>query len=141
MDCILDNINVPQRTEMYNILWLVNYLETPKGNLSIAICSKECKTAFITPANDELKPLIVQDVIINENSICEDSSFCLNINCQHNDNNSDKFAAAMKIPVEDIEFDALVQRCQEINEYIQHEFDDYALGTIKLFEKPYLAWK
>ena len=141
MDCISDNIKVPHQVEMYNILWLVNYLETQKGNLSVALCSKECKTAFITTANDELKPMIVQDVIINENSICEDSSFCLNIGCQHNDNNPDNFAAAMKIPVEDVEFDALVQRCQEINEYTQDEFNDYTHGSLKLFEKPYLAWK
>ena len=141
MDCISNNINVLENIKSFNILWLVNFLETSKGNLSIAVCSKECKTAFITSANDELKPLIVQDVIINEDSICEDSSFCLNTSCQHNENTCDKFAAAMRIPNDEINFDALVQRCQEINEYIQNEFDDYTLGTIKVFERPYLAWK
>lgn len=141
MNCISENINVSQKLEIYNILWVVNFLETSKGNMSIALCSKECKTAFLTSAKDQLKPLIVQDVIIGDNGICEDSSFCLNTSCQHNDNNLDKFAAAMRMPKNEIDFDALVQRCNEINEHIQDEFNDYTPGSLKLFEKPYLAWK
>lgn len=141
MDCISDNINVLDNIKSFNILWLVNFLETTKGNLSVAVCSKEYKTAFLTSANDQIKPLIVQDVIINDDGICEDSSFCLNTTCPHNENNLDKFAAVLKIPKNEINFDALVQRCKEINKYISNEFKDYTPGCLKVFERPYLAWK
>lgn len=126
--------------EKYQIKWLVNFLETTSGKMSIAICSKENKTAFLTSTKDYIKPMIVHDVFIEDNGICEDSNFCLNTNCKCNENNLDKFAAAMRMPKSEIDFDALVKRCNEINVLLKDDFLDHGDGGITYFEKPYLAW-
>ena len=134
------NINF-LKPETYQIKWLCNFLETSKGNMSIEICSKQKKTAFLTTANDNLKPLIIQDVIINESGICEDSKFCLNVDCEYNFNSHDDFAAAMNMPRNEIDFNALVKRCKEIDDLLLPEFIDFDMYCISIFEKPYLAWK
>lgn len=82
--------------------------------MNVAICSKQCKVAFLSPKGNLHKILSINDVLIDDNSICKDTNLCLNISCPHNRNNKASFAAAMNIPKKEINFASLVKLCNEI---------------------------
>lgn len=126
-------------SDKYLIKWLVNYLKLPTGNMDVAVCSKENKVAFLTSAKNLCKPLIVKDVFIEDNGICEDNNFCLNTLCAFNKNDKESFAAAMDLPKEETDFDALVKLCEKINFELLPEHMDFT-KPVMYFRTPFIEW-
>lgn len=132
----IKSISYPDK---YLIKWLVNYLKLPKSNISVALCSKQNRVAFLTYAGDKHKILTVKDVLTNDNGICTDSSFCLNTLCPFNKNDKESFAAAMNLPKEETDFDALVKLFEKINNELLPEHTDFT-KPIMYFKTPFIEW-
>lgn len=108
--------------KQYNICWLVNLLETNQGGVNFGICLKDNRVAFMDPASNVMKPFIVNDVFIEDNGICEDYRFCLNLECEHNKNTPEQYIKAKGLNPADITgWDALQKRINEINQFIQEK--------------------
>ena len=106
----------------YDICWLVNLLETNQGGVNFGVCLKNNRVAFMDSASNVMKPFIVRDVFIEDNGICEDSRFCLNLNCEHNRNTPEQYIKAKGMDLADITgWDALQERINEINQFIHEE--------------------
>lgn len=124
---------------MYSTKWLVNYLKLESCTMNVAICSKQGKVAFLSPKRNIRKTLSIHCVFIDDNGICSDTNFCLNTSCPHNRNNKENFAAAMNIPKKETDFDSLVKLCNEINDELLPEHEDFT-SSIMLFATPFLEW-
>ena len=128
--------------KQYNICWLVNFLKTDQGGVNFGICMKDKRVAFMDSASNVMKPFIVNDVFIGDDGICEDSRFCLNMNCEHNRNTPEQYIKAKGMDTEDIiGWDALQERINGINQFI-HEKNIKLQNKGKLyFEKPVMMFK
>lgn len=126
----------------YNICWLVNLLETDQGGVNFGICLKDNRVAFMDSASNVIKPFIVRDVFIEDNGICEDSRFCLNLECEHNKNTPEQYIKAKRMDLEDITgWDTLQERINEINQFIQEEDIKMQHDGILYFEKAVIELK
>ena len=114
--------NVIDDFKRYDICWLVNFLKAGQGGVNFGICMKDKRVAFMDSASNVMKPFIVNDVFIGDDGICEDSRFCLNLNCEHNRNTPEQYIKAKGMDTEDITgWDALQERINEINQFIHEE--------------------
>lgn len=120
----------------YDICWLVNFLETNQGGINFGMCLKDNRVAFMDSASNVMKPFIVRDVFIEDNGICEDSRFCLDLECEHNKNTPEQYIKAKGMDIADItEWDALQERINEINQFILDEDIKLQNDGILYFEK------
>lgn len=126
----------------FDICWLVNFLKTDKGGVNFGICMKEQRVAFMDPASNVMKPFIVNDVFIGDDGICEDSRFCLNLNCEHNQNTPEQYIKAKGMDLEDITgWDALQELINDINRFIHEENIKLQNDGILYFEKAAMKLK
>lgn len=128
--------------ERYNICWLVNFLKTNDKGVSFGICMKDKRVAFMDPAANTMKPFIINDVFIGDDGICEDNQYCLNLNCEYNQNTPEQYIKAKGMDMEDITgWDALQNRINEINQFIREENIKLQQDGILYFEKPVIELK
>jgi hypothetical protein len=127
----------------YNICWLVNFLKTDKGGINFGVCMKEQRVAFMDPASNVMKPFIVNDVFIGDNGICEDSRFCLNMNCEHNNNTPEQYIEAKGLDIKDFPegLDRLQSNIADINQIIHEEKIKLQNDGMLYFELPVVTWK
>lgn len=120
----------------YDICWLVNFLKAGHGGVNFGICLKDKRVAFMDSASNVMKPFIVNDVFIGDDGICEDSRFCLNLNCEHNQNTPEQYIKAKGMDLEDITgWDALQELINDINRFIHEENIKLQNDGILYFEK------
>lgn len=134
--------NVIDDFKRYDICWLVNFLKAGQGGVNFGICMKDKRVAFMDSASNVMKPFIVNDVFIGDDGICEDSRFCLNLNCEHNRNTPEQYIKAKGMDTEDITgWDALQERINGINQFIHEENIKLQNNGNLYFEKPVMIFK
>ncbi|WP_048190707.1 hypothetical protein [Methanobacterium sp. SMA-27] len=134
--------NIKSEFKRYDICWLINFLKTESCGVNIGICMKKRRIAFIEPSNDYLKPIIVKDVYIDEDNTCEENKFCLNTQCQHNNNTPEQFMKAKNIDYADYPegWDNLLFNIEKMNQIIEES--PIILQEDNLyFELPVIQWQ
>ena len=113
-------VNLKSEFKRYSICWLINFLKTESSGINFGICMKEKRIAFMEPADNYLKPMIVNDVYIEDDNTCEDNTFCLNTSCEHNNNTPEQFMKAKNLEPEDLPegWERLLTNIEKLNHII-----------------------
>lgn len=123
------------------IKWFVNALNIGKSTLNIALCEHTNQIAFMD--NKPLKPMIVRDVNIFSDGICQDTDFCLCLSCEYNHNNYKKYSKAIQDKKGEITlklFKSLVKRAKELTKEIHNEFKEIDFDSITYFDIPFMKF-
>lgn len=119
------------------IKWFVNALKLHNGIMHVAMCEHTNKVAFMD--TNLLKTIAVTEESIIDDE-CQDSNFCLCLDCEFNHNNVKNFTKATKAKPGEITpkgFKIIVKHAQNISKLINDEYKDIDYSSNTIYQTPH----